>query len=71
MWMMLTPPPLVSISAEITLMKENISQLLADVTLLKRSVAKTQESLDAINKTMKSKCSNCGIGILHADWSDL
>ena len=50
--------PPVSISAEITLMKENISQLLADVTLLKGSVAKTQESLDAINKTMKSDIGN-------------
>lgn len=44
----------VSLSAEITLMKESISQLLADVTLLKGSIAKTQDSLDSIGKTMKS-----------------
>ena len=43
----------VPLSAEITLMNENISQLLADVTLLK-GVAKTQDSLESISKTMKS-----------------
>ena len=44
----------VPLSAEITLMKENISQLLADVTLFKGAVAKTQDSLESISKTMKS-----------------